>query len=91
VLIPRYADMEATTTVTTLEKRKLALLIEWRAINPSGKVLWAQTVEAEARKTTGLNHQKLVEMVARDLVAKSTAAIMQSPEIRMFVEALSQK
>jgi hypothetical protein len=86
VLIPRYADMEATTTATTIGKRNIALLLEWRAIEPSGKILWVQTVEGDARKATGLNHQKLLQMVARDLAAKSTEAIEKSQEIRQFLE-----
>jgi hypothetical protein len=91
VLIPRYADMEATTTATTVGKRKIALLLEWSAFDPSGKILWVQTVEGDAGKAAGFNHQKLVEMVTRDLVAKSTDAIEKSQEIRQFVENVPSK
>ena len=91
VLIPRYTDLEATTTVTTVGKRDIALLLEWSAVDPNGKVLWVQTVEGDARKATGLNHQKLLQMVARDLVVKSTEVIEKSQEIRQFVETLAGK
>ena len=91
VLIPRYADLEATTTVTTSGKRNVALLLEWSAIEPSGKIVWVQTVEGDARKATGFNHQKLLQMVARDLVAKSTEALEKSLEIRQFIETVATK
>jgi hypothetical protein len=91
VLIPRYADLEATTTATAIGKRNIALLLEWSAIEPSGKIVWVQTVEGDARKATGLNHQKLLQIVARDLVAKSTEAIEKSQEIRQFLETLAGK
>lgn len=88
VLIPKYADMEATTPLFK-NKRNMALLLEWSAIDPSGKILWVQTVEGDAQKKTGNVHQetlKMAEMVVRDLVAKSAEAIKESQEIRHFVE-----
>jgi len=91
VLIPRYGDMEATTTATTLGKRRVALLVEWSAFDPGGKLLWVQTVEGYARASTGLNHQKIVEMVVQDLLDKSTDAIKTSREIRPFVENSAAK
>jgi len=100
ILIPRYVDMEATTTatlvgtVTQIEKRKMALLVEWTATDPSGKILWAQTVEGDARKGTGvknISHRKLLENATRDLVANSTEAMEKSQEIQQFVKTPAGK
>jgi hypothetical protein len=87
VLIPRYVDMEATDAPTTIQKRKMALLVEWTATDPSGKVLWVQTVEGDARKAAGFNHRKLLETAVGDVGEKSTEAIEKSQEIRHFLEA----
>ena len=85
VLIPRFADMEATAPL--IRKRNMSLLLEWSAIDPSGKILWAQTVEGKAQRGGAAGpHQKIVEMVMRDLIAKSTDAIEESQEIRQFFE-----
>ena len=83
VLIPRFADMEATRPV--IKKRNVALLLEWSAVDPSGKILWVQTVEGDAQKG-GNSHQKMFELLMHDLVVKSTEAIKGSQEIRQFVE-----
>jgi hypothetical protein len=48
-------------------------------------------VEGDARKATGFNHQKLLQMVARDLDAKSTEALEKSLEIRQFIETVATK
>jgi hypothetical protein len=88
ILIPHYTDMEATHPMKG--KRRMALLLEWSATDPSGNVLWVQTVEGAA-DAGGANHQKLAEAVMRDLVAKSTKAIQESPEIRQFVERAAGK
>ena len=91
VLVPRYSDMEVTTATTVAGKRKVGLLLEWSAFDPSGKILWVQTVEGDAGRTAGFNHQKLLEMMTHDLVAKSTEAIEKSREIRQFVDTLANK
>ncbi len=84
VLVPRFADMETTNPV--IKKRNVALLLEWSAVDPSGKILWVQTIEGDVRKGD-YSHQKIVEMVMHDLIVKSTEAIKQSQEIRQFVES----
>lgn len=91
VLIPRYADMEATVTATLVGKRAVALLVEWTATDPGGNILWVQTVEGDARKATGFNHIKLMEMAARDVAVKSAEAIQNSQEIRQFLQASTGK
>lgn len=88
ILIPHFADMEATTPLSS--KRNVALLLEWNAIDPSGKILWVQTIEVDAKKHENSN-KKIVEMAVQDLAAKSTEAIRGSQEIRRFVETSPAK
>ncbi len=65
----------------------MALLVEWTATDPRGKVLWVQTVEGDARKAAGFNNRKLLETAVGDVGEKSTEAIEKSQEIRHFLEA----
>lgn len=88
VMIPHFADMEATTPLSG--KRNVALLLEWNAIDPSGKILWVQTIEVDAKKRETSN-KKIIEVVVKDLAAKSTEAIRGSQEIRRFVETSPAK
>jgi hypothetical protein len=83
VLVPKFADMEATKAL--VGKRNMTLLLEWSAIDPGGKIVWVQTVEGDARKK-GASHEKIGEELMRDLVAKSTEAITGSQEVRRYIE-----
>jgi len=83
ILIPRFTDVEATHTI--VKNRKMALLLDWSATEPGGRVLWVQTVEGTAVGKNGA-HQSLAEAVAQDLVANSTEAMKKSQEIRHFIE-----
>lgn len=77
ILIPRYVEMVATDTPmgangartlpSILENRSLALLVEWTAKDPSGKILWVQAIEGDATKAHGFNHRKILEMATRDV------------------------
>jgi hypothetical protein len=87
VLVPRFADMEAATHFIGGD---VALLLEWSAIDPSGKILWVQTIELDA-KTNVKSNKKTVERLLQDMTTKSAEAIRGSQEIRRFVETLPAK
>jgi hypothetical protein len=87
VTSPRGAAYPVIASFAPFERRHMSLLVEWSATEPSGKILWVQKVEGEADKRAGFNHQKIMEMVARDLAGKSTDAILKSEQIREFLES----
>jgi hypothetical protein len=88
ILIPRFADMDATFPVAS--RRTVAILLDWEVKDPKGRVLWAQTVEGDAQQG-GISHRKVIEMVMHDLVVKSSEAIRGSSEIRRYVETTHRK
>ncbi|MGA2992480.1 MAG: hypothetical protein ABSD88_18585, partial [Candidatus Korobacteraceae bacterium] len=59
ILIPRIAGMEGTTRL--IGKTNVALLLEWSAVDPSGKVFWVQTIEGEAQLK--ISRQKTLETI----------------------------
>lgn len=92
ILTPKFTDLEATKTVKASSKRKMVLLVEWTAMDESGKVFWVQTVEGSAEEksgnafTAGSHRRKMIESVKQDLTDKSVQAMRQSPEFQKLVQ-----
>jgi hypothetical protein len=92
VLSFRFIDLEATRTASAFGKRKMVLLLEWTATDESGKVFWVQTVEANAKETSGnlftagKHRRKMIDSIKKDLIAKSIQAMRQSVEFQKLAQ-----
>ena len=92
ILTPRLVDLETTRTATAFGKRKMVLLVEWTAADESGKVFWAQTVQADTQEksgnmfTAGKHRRKMLESVQKDLSLKSVQAMRTSPELQKLAQ-----
>jgi hypothetical protein len=81
VLVPKVGDIGATAG----RKRELVVVVEWTALDRSGKTLWVQTIQATGQGKAGsaFSHGKNMRLLSddavKDALAKSEEAIRSAP------------
>lgn len=90
ILTPKVAYINRTTGATGHGKSIVSIKVEWTFSDPSGNVIWVETLSAESSGSTGFtNPEKLVKKALEDVLTKSHQAILSSESIRQF--ALKQQ
>jgi hypothetical protein len=83
ILVPKMGDIGATRG----NKRELVVVVEWTALDRTGKTLWVQTIEATVQGKAGSaythgKHLKAMTVEAANAVlAKSEDAIRSAPQL----------
>lgn len=93
VLIPKFADTDATTSTFAFSNREMDVLLEWTVKNAAGKTIWLQTVQGSSKHHMGnmFTHGHDVKLIVRDSVedvAEQSAAKMdEAAELRKLVSS----
>jgi hypothetical protein len=88
VLIPRFSDLGATTTMGAFSNRELVVMIEWRAKDGNGKDLWIETAQGSAKHHSGnsftasKNRKRIIEDAVENLAQTSADKMAAAPELR---------
>ncbi len=93
VLVPKFAGTHATRTAFAFANRELDVMLEWRAMDSTGKTVWLQTVRGSSKHHMGnmFTHGHDVKLVVRDsvkAVAEQSATKMKAAaELRKLASA----
>jgi len=93
VLEPKFADVGATQKGFAFSNRELVVVVEWTVRDQSGKAIWIETIQGEAKRhmgnafTHGSNLKHIVEDSARDMAEQSAAKMSSSPELQKLSAA----
>jgi hypothetical protein len=88
VLMPRFVDVAATTTMSAFSNREMDVFLEWTVKDMSGKTVWIDTVQRSAKHHMGnlFTHKKnlklIVEDSVKDAAEQSASKMSSSPELR---------
>jgi hypothetical protein len=88
VLIPRFVDVAANTTIGAFSNREMDVFLEWTIKDMSGKTVWLETVEGSSKHHMGnmFTHSKNVKLIATDSVknaaSESAKKMSSAPELR---------
>lgn len=94
VIVPRVVWIRATRPQYVWEASLLTITLEWRVEDPTGDLIWLETVRSTAAEPLGglfgqvRQTRKRLDAVFRDLFLASHAALSGSPEIRDYAERL---
>jgi len=92
-LTPRVALVERRMGATAFGDQVVTVKIEWTLRDPSGNVIWIDTVRGEGRGHTGnlfthmQNTKEQIAQVFDQLFRNAAEVIATSPEIRAFAAA----
>ncbi len=95
ILIPKFANTHATTSVLAFTNREMDVLIEWTVEDAKGKTVWLQTVQGSSKHLSGnmftYAHQEkaLVRDSVADAAKQSATAMAAAPEILKLVPGKS--
>ncbi|MGA2905237.1 MAG: hypothetical protein ABSD98_15520 [Candidatus Korobacteraceae bacterium] len=87
VLEPKFADVAATQAAIAFSNRELVVQVEWTVRDQSGKAIWIETVQGEAKRhignmyTHGSNLKHIVQESVQDMAEQSAAKMSSSPEL----------
>jgi hypothetical protein len=87
VLEPKFADVAATEAAIAFSNRELVVQVEWTVRDQSGKSVWIETVQGEAKRhvgnafTYGSNLKHIVQESVEDMAQQSAAKMSSSPEL----------
>jgi hypothetical protein len=88
VLLPRFVDLAANTTMSAFSDREMDVLLEWTVKDMSGKTVWIETVQGTSKHHMGnlFTHGKNVKLIVKDSVKdaaeQSASKMLSSPELR---------
>jgi len=88
ILIPRFVDVAATTTMSAFSDREMNVFLEWTAKDAAGKTVWIETVEGTSKHHMGnlFTHSKNLKLIVndsvKDVAAKSATKMSSSAELR---------
>src|SRR5882762_1944927 len=88
VLMPRFVDVGATTTMGAFSNREMDVFLEWTVKDMSGKTLWIETVQGSSKHHMGnmftynKNLKLIVNDSVKDAVEQSASKMSSSPELR---------
>jgi len=70
VLMPRFVDVAATTTMGAFSNREMDVFLEWTVKDMSGRTVWIETVQGSAMHHMGnmFTHSKNVKLIVKDSV-----------------------
>lgn len=92
VLIPRFVDVGATTTMSAFSNREMDVFLEWTVKDMSGKTVWIETVQGSSRHHMGnvFTHSKNVKLIVRDSIKdaaeQSASKMADSVELRKLTQ-----
>ncbi len=92
VLIPRFVDVGATTTMSAFSNREMDVFLEWTVKDMSGKTVWIETVQGSSRHHMGnmFTHNKNVKLIVRDSIKdaaeQSASKMADSVELRKLAQ-----
>jgi hypothetical protein len=87
ILIPRIADVNATTATMAFSDREMVIMLEWTAKDSSGKTVWIETVQGSAKHHMGnlftfkKNQTLIVTDSMKAAAAESANKMSSSPEL----------
>jgi hypothetical protein len=85
VLIPRIADVNATTASMAFSNREMVVMLEWTVKDSSGKTVWIETVQGSAKHHMGnvftfkKNQTLIVTDSMKAAAAESASKMSSSP------------
>lgn len=88
ILIPRIADVNATTATMAFSNREMVVMLEWTAKDSSGQTVWIETVQGSAKHHMGnmftfkKNQTLIVTDSMKAAAAESASKMSSSPELR---------
>ena len=91
VLLPRFVDVAATTTVSAFSNREMDVFLEWTVKDTSGQTVWIETVQGSAKHHMGnlFTHSKNLKLIVKDSVKnaaeQSANKMSASPQLRKLV------
>jgi hypothetical protein len=70
VLLPRFVDVAANTTMGAFSNREMDVILEWTVKDVSGKTVWIETVQGSSKHHMGnmFTHGKNVKLIVRDSI-----------------------
>lgn len=92
VLIPRFVDVAANTTMGAFSDREMDVLLEWTVKDPSGKTVWIETVQGSSKHHMGnlFTHGKNLKLIVKDSVQdaaeQSASKMASSTELRKLTQ-----
>ena len=92
VLIPRFVDVAANTTMGAFSDREMDVFLEWTVKDPSGKTVWIETVQGSSKHHMGnlFTHGKNLKLIVKDSVQdaaeQSASKMASSTELRKLTQ-----
>ena len=86
-LIPEVISTHALIQSTAGGPTEITLILQWRVVDPSGELIWIDTIESRAKGRYGSafvfrkNYQQLMETTLMRFFDKSAQSILNSQEI----------
>ena len=87
VLEPKFADVAATEKSFAFSNRDLVVVVDWTVRDQSGKAIWVETIQGEAKRhqgnafTYGSNLKHIVQESVEDMAEQSAAKMSSSPQL----------